>query len=89
MAFKEQHLFDKKEVSLIFIANSAFDAKKVEVVLTNNDIDYTLMKVPFSTALGITERIGIGFYVISSQADFCRQLLLSKKLTNGLWLEDI
>ena len=87
MAFQDQSEFHDKDVALVYIASNTGDSAKAEAILTNDQIDYTLMEPPFSTALGLTERPGIGFYVISGQAQYCRNLLLSNKLS-GIWHDD-
>jgi hypothetical protein len=89
MAFVEQSRFDDKEISLIHIAASAPEAEKVELVLTENGIDYSLMEIPFSSFLSLSERPGIGFYVISGQADYCRNILIANNINAGIWPENI
>jgi hypothetical protein len=74
---------------LIFVAASTLEAEKVELVLTENEIDYTLMEIPFSSLLSLSERPGIGFYVISGQADYCRNILSANNIKTGVWPEDI
>jgi hypothetical protein len=89
MAFVEQSRFNDKEVSLIYIAASTAEAEKVELVLTEKGIDYTLMEIPFDSFFGLSERPGLGFYVISGQADFCRNALSANSIESGIWTEDI
>ncbi len=88
MAYREIDDFLEKEMSIIYVGAGSAELKKVEVTLTENEIDYTLMEIPYRTVLGITERPGIGVYVVSGQAEYCRNLFLSAGLTQGLWMED-
>lgn len=88
MAFVDQARFDDKEISLIYIAAAPSEAAKVEVVLTENGVDYTLIEIPFDSFFGLSQRPGIGFYVISGQAEYCRNILDENNIKDGLWLED-
>ncbi len=88
MAYRGIEDFLEKEMSIIYVGAGSAELKKVEVTLTGNGIDYTLMEVPYGTILGITERPGIGVYVIAGQAEYCRNLLLSAGLTQGIRMED-
>ena len=88
MAFVEQSSFDEKQISLIYVVASTSQAKKVEAVLTERGIDYTLMQIPFSSLLSFSERPGIGFYVITGQTDYCRDVLTTNNIETGIWSAD-
>ena len=46
------------------------------------------MEIPFDSFFGLSQRPGIGFYVISGQAEYCRNILDENNIKDGLWLED-
>jgi len=63
-----------KEIARVFIAQSVNEADHVEHLLTGKRIQYAKSMEPFirSPTLFQSERMGVAFYVISGQADFCR-----------------
>jgi hypothetical protein len=91
MALVEPETFDNKEVAIVYIAGRLAEGKRVEQVLSANAIDYAVDSEPFqSRVLGIlpVEYEGVGFYVLSGQADFCRRVLREAGLVQGLVVED-
>jgi hypothetical protein len=79
--------FTGKEITRIYTAGRLKEATAVERALTEKGIDYTVDFEPFRTLLlGIlpSEHVGIGFYVLSGQADFCRSILLDAGLRAGI-----
>lgn len=78
--------FSDKNISRIFIAGNIREAERVEGLLTENKISYTLQIEEFiNTGLfSSTVKEGVVFYVISGQRDFCKQLLLANGLKTGL-----
>jgi hypothetical protein len=87
MALVDPATFDDKEVAMVYIAGRLSEGKRVEQVLSENAIDYAVDFEPFeSRVLGIlpVEREGVGFYVFSGQADFCRRVLRQAGLVQGL-----
>ena len=92
MALVDPATFDDKDVAMIYIAGRLSEGKRVEQVLSDNAIDYAVDIEPFhSRVLGIlpVEYEGVGFYVVSSQADFCRRVLREAGLVQGLVEEDL
>ena len=76
---------------MIYVAGRLKEGKQVEQVLSANAIDYAVDSEPFqSRVLGIlpVEYEGVGFYVVSSQADVCRRLLREAGLVQGLVEDD-
>lgn len=91
MALVDPATFDDKEVTIVYVAGRLKEGKQVEQVLSANAIDYAVDSEPFqSRVLGIlpVEYEGVGFYVVSSQADFCRGLLREAGLVQGLVEDD-
>jgi len=87
MALVDPATFDDKEVTVVYIAGRQSEGKRVEQVLSDNAIDYAIGIEPFeSLVLGIlpVEYEGVGFYVLSGQADFCRRVLREAGLAQGL-----
>jgi hypothetical protein len=92
MVLVDPETFDDKEVAMVYIAGRLNEGKRVEQVLSDNAIDYAVDIEPFqSRLLGILpiEREGVGFYVLSSQADCCRRVLREAGLLQGLVEEDL
>ena len=92
MALVDPETLDDKEVAMVYVAGRLNDGKRVEQVLSDNAIDYAVDVEPFqSRVLGIcpVEYEGVGFYVLCSQADFCRRVLREAGLVQGLVEEDL
>jgi hypothetical protein len=87
MALVDPETFDDKEVTVVYIAGRLSEGKRVEEVLSDNAIDYSVdIEVFRSHLLGIlpVEYKGVGFYVLSAQAELCRRLLREADLVQGL-----
>lgn len=90
MTSAESTSLQGKELSLIYIAGSTSEAKNVEKILTDEEIEYELRATPFlhSTFIGETMELpGVGFYVLSAQAQYCRKMLDSRNFKVGLILD--
>jgi len=90
MSYTEPSNLEHKEIVLIYIAGKTSEAKGVEALLTDNEVTYTLMHTPFlrSDLFGQPiELPGVGFYVLSGQAEYCRDLLYSNKFRVGIVAE--
>jgi hypothetical protein len=71
----------------IYSAARGDEAKRVEMVLTRNGIDYAAEIAPYATRLlGLfpTRYKRAMFYVVAGQARFCRQALHAAGITKGL-----
>lgn len=91
MALVDPATFDDEDVALVYIAGRLAEGKLVEQVFSDNAIDYAVDAEPFeSRVLGIfpVEYEGVGFYVLSAQAEFCRGLLREAGLIQGLVEDD-
>ena len=91
MALVDPEIFDNEEVAIVYIAGRLNEGKRVEQVLSDNAIDYAVDIEPFHRrVLGIlpVEYEGVGFYVVSGQAEFCRRVLREAGLVQGLVEED-
>ena len=84
----EIEYFSDKDISRIFIAGSIKETESAEDILTRNGIDYAISLEPYTRLFFGTEREGIAFYVLSGQASYCRKLLASKGLSQGLVVEE-
>lgn len=76
-----------REAVRIYIAGRVQEARQVEDVLSRRGIDYTVEIEPYMTRLlGVLPREykGAAFFVASTQAGFCRNLLRTAGLTKGL-----
>jgi hypothetical protein len=92
MALVDPATFDDKEVTMVYIAGRLGEAKRVEQVCSDNAIDYAVDIEPFeSRVLGIlpVEYEGVGFYVLSDQANLCRRVLREAGLVQGLVEDDL
>ena len=91
MALVDPDTFDDEQITIIYIAGRLSESKRVEQVLSDHAIDYSVDGEPFeSRILGIipVQYEGIGFYVLTEQADFCRRALRDAGLIEGLVAED-
>ena len=67
------------------------EAKRVEQTLSDNGIDYVVVREPYETyLLGVlpVQYEGVAFYVRSGQAGFCRRVLREGGLKSGLVEEE-
>jgi hypothetical protein len=91
MALVDPTIFDDKDVAMVYIAGRLSEGKRVEQVFSEHAIDYAVDFEPFeSRVLGIlpVRYEGVGFYVLSAQADFCRRVLREAGLLQGLVEDD-
>jgi hypothetical protein len=90
MSLVDPEAFDGKEVAIVYVAGRLQEAKRVEEILSASGVDYAVDVEPFEgRVLGIrTEYEGLGFYVSSVQADFCRLALRKAGLVQGLVEEE-
>jgi hypothetical protein len=87
MALVDPATFDDKAVTLVYIAGRLGEGKQVEQVFADHSIDYAVDVEPYeSRVLGFlaVEYEGVGFYVLSHQADLCRRVLRAGGLVQGL-----
>jgi hypothetical protein len=92
MVLVDPAAFDDQEVAMVYIAGRLGEGKRVEQVLLDNAIDYAVDFEPFEgRVLGIVpvKYEGVGFYVLSRQADFCRRALRQAGLVQGLVENDL
>ena len=92
MALVDPATFDDKEIAMVYIAGRLSEGKQVEQVLSDHAIDYAVDNERFeSRLLGIlpVEYEGVGFYVLSEQADFSRRVLREAGVVQGLVEEDL
>ena len=78
MAKVEPSDFMDRDTSLVFLARNTAEAERVEELLTEQGIDFTVALERYVSGLMpffSSERSGIGFYVLCGQAGFCRNLL--------------
>ena len=91
MSYTEPDEFEDKEVSLVYIAGEVGEVGGVEKLLTEKEINYTVSNVPFLREMlfeGAVELPGVGFYVLSGQAEYCRKkYLLSEGFKTGIVMD--
>ena len=79
--------FGDKDISRVYLAGRLAEAKRVEEVLTNNNIDYAVEVEPYVATFAVLsfgEYGAAAFYVLSGQANFCRQVLAEAGLSTGI-----
>ena len=79
--------WDGKEVTRVYIAGRLAEAALVEKALTERGVDYAVDLEPFRLmVLGLfpSEHTGVGFYVLSEQAEYSRSALLEAGLRTGI-----
>jgi hypothetical protein len=86
MARIDPEELEDRQSELIFIARRIREAERVEALLTEEGIDYALAFEPFlhGGIFGIMTLTGVGFYVLSGQAPYCRELLGQHGLAVGV-----
>ena len=86
MARIDAEEFEDRQSELVFIARRVREAKRVEALLSGEGIDYAVAFEPFlhGGIFGVTTLTGVGFYVLSGQARYCRELLGQRGLAVGV-----
>ena len=87
MGLVDSATFDDQEVAMVYVAGRLSEGKRVEQVLSEKEIDYAVDVEPFEQRVFGLVRVeyeGVGFYVLSAQAAFCRQALREAGLVQGL-----
>lgn len=75
------------EEELVYVAGRVREAKRIERILSEHDVEYSVSVVPFKhRVLGVlpVEYKGLGFYVHAPAADDCRRLLIEAGIKRGL-----
>jgi hypothetical protein len=73
----EPEEFGERETRLVFIARNVGEAERVEDVLAANGVEFFVQIERYvSGLLFASERAGIGFHVLETQAAWSRGLLL-------------
>jgi hypothetical protein len=82
--------FAERNIERVFIAGNLKEALKIERLLTEQGIDYAVKIEKFmQTRIFFTsEYSGATFYVLSTQAAFCRKLLAGQGFSYGIIEED-
>ena len=83
--------WDGQEIARVYTAGRLAEALQVEETLTGHGIDYAVDLEPFRLmVLGLfpSEHTGVGFYVLSGQAPFCKRVLLDAGLRTGIEEDD-
>lgn len=91
MALIDPAGFDGKAITLIYVAGRIGEAQKVEAVLTEHGVDYAVDAEPFERhVLGLfpVQDEGVGFYVVTPDAESSRQALRQARLLQGLVEEE-
>ncbi len=77
--------FAEKKVARIYLAGELSEAKRVEEILSANDIDYAVEIEPYvRLSFFSSEYAGAAFYVLSGQAEFCKRALFEAGLKVGM-----
>ena len=84
MARVEPEALAHYELARIYIAGRLSEARKVEELLGGNGVDYVVQVEPYRTSILFGPRNGAAFYVVDTQAEFCRQHLAAAGFERGL-----
>ena len=87
MALVEPEALANYELSRIYIAGKLSEARQVEELLDGHGVDYTVQVEPYRASILLGPRNGAAFYVIDTQAEFCRQHLAAAGFHRGLLYE--
>lgn len=85
MRVSDEQMADK-DLALVFIAGTSKEARAAERVLTDRQVDYCLGPEEF-TRQGVflpSQERGLGFCVVTGQAQFCCELLKEAGLRRGV-----
>jgi len=91
MALVDPAVFDGKAITLIYVAGRVGEAQQVEAVLTRHGVDYAVDAEPFERrVLGLfpVQDEGVGFYVVTANAESSREALRQARLLQGLVEDD-
>ena len=76
---------EDKELCRIYLARKFKEAQMVESLLTNEGITYAVKVEPYLQGLLFkSEYQGAAFYVITGQAEFCRNCLITGGFKSGV-----
>jgi len=92
MSHIELEDFKDREIKRIYMAGSQDEARRVEDLLNNEEIDYAIALEPYTTAIGLimptSQKHGVAFYVLAGQSDYSRNILVSNGLRSGIIDDD-
>ena len=75
------------EVARVYIAGTLAEARQVEELLGGNGVDYVVQVEPYRASILFGPRNGAAFYVIDTQAEFCRLQLSAAGFERGILQE--
>ncbi len=81
---KEQLPSDDRQLARIFLAVTVAEARRVEAVLDELDVDYAVRVEPCGRTLFGSVRQGAAFLVDAAQADRCDEALVKAGLEAGI-----
>ena len=84
MARVEPEALANQKLSRIYIAGRLAEARQVEELLGGRGVDYIVLVEPYRASILLSPRNGAAFYVVDSQADFCRQQLAAAGFQRGV-----
>ncbi len=84
MARVEPEALAHYELARIYIAGRLSEARQVEELLGGNGVDYVVQVEPYRASILFGPRNGAAFYVVDTQAEFCRQHLAAAGFHRGL-----
>ena len=87
MARVEPESFANNEVARVYIAGTLAEARRVEELLGGHGVDYVVQVEPYRASILFGPRNGAAFYVVDSQAEFCRLQLSTGGFERGLLYE--
>ena len=87
MARVEPEALANNEVARVYIAGTLAEARRVEELLGGNGVNYVVQVEPYRASILIGPRNGAAFYVIDTQAEFCRLQLSAAGFERGILQE--
>lgn len=84
MARVEPEALANYELARIYIAGRLSEAQQVEELLGGNGVDYVVQVEPYRASILFGPRNGAAFYVVDTQAEFCRQHLAAAGFQRGV-----
>lgn len=81
-----------KNFERVYMAGNQEEAKRVEALLHDNNVDYAVSLEPFTTVTGLikggSEKYGVAFYVPAGRGDWCRDIFVRQGLDSGILDDD-
>ena len=84
MTLKDENATGERPLARIYLAATVSEARRVEAVLDQLDVEYSVRVEPCGRTLFGSTRQGAAFFVDAAQADLCDAALVQAGLGAGI-----